>query len=265
MDEGRELDLETDRHTTRAIKWGSEDGPPVVMLHSLGLDADEFGFLIPDLTGQWNAMAIDMWGHGQARQADDAKDISLPRLARDIIHSIMALGLHPVHLVGHSLGAAIAAQVTASSPSLVRSLALVSCPLAGSPTFERRAIVDEMQWSEVVQQTLERWFSARTLATGGAAVSYATTCLNKMPPSAWSALWRAFGRWEGVPSSLGRLVPTTVICGADDISTPPSMAVVIAERTGAISTHVVPDAGHMLPLEHPRETAQILEALWRSS
>ncbi len=66
---------------------------------------------------------------------------------------------------------------------------------------------------------------------------------------------------SGVVQDLA--VPVLIACGADDRLCPPAWHMAMAAAARDATLHVVPDAGHMLPLEQPRQLAAII-ADWRT-
>jgi 3-oxoadipate enol-lactonase len=63
---------------------------------------------------------------GSEDTTDDGSVLSLQKLARQVTEVVRTAGVDRFDLVGHSLGAAIATQLAASSADLVRSLIVVA-------------------------------------------------------------------------------------------------------------------------------------------
>ncbi|MEZ4768029.1 MAG: alpha/beta hydrolase [Caldilineales bacterium] len=74
------------------------------------------------------AYLVDLRGCGGSDRPDDAAGYAVEQQARDIAAVIDELGLTGAHLVGHSLGAAIALTYAAEHAHQLRSLTLVSTP-----------------------------------------------------------------------------------------------------------------------------------------
>ena len=78
---------------------------------------------------------VDLRGCGDSDRPDDPAGYTVEHQARDIAAVMEELGLTGVHLVGHSLGAAIALTYATQQAHRLRSLTLVSTPSpAGTPT-----------------------------------------------------------------------------------------------------------------------------------
>ena len=107
---------------TRAA--GREAGMPVLFVHGFGGDLDNWLFNIDAVAETAPVIALDLPGHGQS----DAKlpGPSLAALADFVGIFLDALDVARVHLVGHSMGGAIAAQVALDHPQRVASLTLIA-------------------------------------------------------------------------------------------------------------------------------------------
>ncbi len=100
-------------------------GTPIVLLHGFSGDFNSFLFNIDALRTRGRVIAIDLPGHGASSKT--VGDGSLATLAAAVADTLGALDVTAAHVVGHSLGAAVAAQLALDRPDLVASLALI-CP-----------------------------------------------------------------------------------------------------------------------------------------
>jgi pimeloyl-ACP methyl ester carboxylesterase len=74
----------------------------------------------------WRVIAVDQRGHGRSPRIDGHTTVG--ELADDLATTIGANGGHADALIGHSLGAAVSAEVAATSPALVGRLVLEDPP-----------------------------------------------------------------------------------------------------------------------------------------
>src|SRR5438105_3348544 len=87
----------------------------------------------------WRAYAMDLRGCGEtAPPTDAAAQYSIPNLASDLAAFVERLDLPAFHLVGHSLGGAVALEFALQRDERVRSLALVAPPPPGGLAAMRR-------------------------------------------------------------------------------------------------------------------------------
>jgi pimeloyl-ACP methyl ester carboxylesterase len=114
-------------------------GPAVLMVHGYsGNLASWFGFA-DLLSPSHRVIAVDVRGFGQSSKFADAAKFGEP-MADDLVHLLDHLKIERAHLIGHSMGALIAANVAARYPSRVATAALVAGPFyADRATFVREA------------------------------------------------------------------------------------------------------------------------------
>ncbi|UCH41044.1 MAG: acetoin dehydrogenase dihydrolipoyllysine-residue acetyltransferase subunit [Gammaproteobacteria bacterium] len=101
-----------------------DGGPALVLIHGFGGDLDNWLFNIDALAERARVFAFDLPGHGQSTK--QLADPSLAGLA-DALQAFMdAADIDSAHLVGHSMGAAVAAQLACDAPERIQSLTLIS-------------------------------------------------------------------------------------------------------------------------------------------
>jgi pyruvate dehydrogenase E2 component (dihydrolipoamide acetyltransferase) len=108
----------------RYARRGADAGVPVLFLHGFGGDLGNWLFNIDALSAVAPVVALDLPGHGQS----DARlpGTSLAELAGFVAAFLDRIDVPRVHLVGHSLGGAIGAQLALDHPARVASLALIN-------------------------------------------------------------------------------------------------------------------------------------------
>lgn len=105
------------------------EGPVVILLHGIAASATTFDKVIPQLTEHHRCISIDLLGFG-ASPAPEGATYTIEEHVAALAHTIAGLKLRaPFILVGHSLGALLAARYAAQNPALVSRLVLVSPPV----------------------------------------------------------------------------------------------------------------------------------------
>lgn len=99
------------------------EGTPIVFVHGFGADLNSWRPLLGYFPPGRGALGIDLPGHGQSLLGDQ---LSLEALAGALAATLAAQGVGAAHLVGHSLGAAVATAYAALWPAKVLSLTLLS-------------------------------------------------------------------------------------------------------------------------------------------
>jgi len=103
-------------------------GDPVLLLHGLAFDQRVWDDQVGALSEKFCVVRIDLHGFGKSSA------ISGPYSHAAIANALIErLGMGPVHVVGHSMGGRIAAELVQSHPHASRSLTLVSADIGGLP------------------------------------------------------------------------------------------------------------------------------------
>ena len=111
------------------------EGSPLVLLHGGMLTIElDFAALLPALAARHTVIAVEMQGHG--RTADTGRPIALAALASDVVGLLDHLGIERAHVLGHSLGGAVALELALSHPDRVRSIVPISISVRPDGTHE---------------------------------------------------------------------------------------------------------------------------------
>lgn len=104
----------------------SGQGPPVLLVHGITTNSFLWREVAPRLARRFEVVAVDLLGCGESDKPA-AVSLSLKDHARRLSTLVGALGLAPVHFVGHDLGGGIGQIAAVRWPALLRSLTLVNC------------------------------------------------------------------------------------------------------------------------------------------
>lgn len=238
-----------------------QDGEVVLLIHGYGGDRNSWLFLQEPLAARHRVYALDLPGHGTSSK--DAGDGSVGTLAGAVIGVLDAIGAERAHLVGHSLGGAVAAAVAARNPGRISSLTLIA-PSGFGPEInagylrgfadaqtrrELKPVVGQLFADEslVTRQVVDDLLAYKRL--DGVAVALHTlvdTLLDGDSQRIDSA---------AVIAAIGDAMPVTVIWGRADQIIPATQAGSVA---GAVR-HILDGAGHMPHMERPAEVQAAIE------
>ncbi|HUR03262.1 MAG TPA: alpha/beta hydrolase [Nonomuraea sp.] len=103
------------------------DGPAIVLLHGLMMDASLWDGPIADLSADHRCLAptLPLGAHRHAMRAD--ADLSLPAMARLVAEFLDRLDLHDVTLVGNDTGGALVQLLMCDGAARVGRVVLASC------------------------------------------------------------------------------------------------------------------------------------------
>jgi pimeloyl-ACP methyl ester carboxylesterase len=106
------------------------EGPPIVLIHGITSSSESWGEVGTKLAERHTVLAPDLIGHGQS--AKPRGDYSMGAFASGVRDLMVALGIRPATIVGHSLGGGVAMQFAYQFPERTERLALVSSGGLGS-------------------------------------------------------------------------------------------------------------------------------------
>ncbi|MDJ0390030.1 alpha/beta fold hydrolase [Roseomonas sp. E05] len=117
----------------KATEAGQGAGPPLVLLHGLFGQAQNFATVQKALAATRRVIALDLRNHGQSPH-DPAMDYAA--MAGDVAETLAALGAAPAMVLGHSMGGKVAMALALSRPGLVERLVVADiAPVDYPPAF----------------------------------------------------------------------------------------------------------------------------------
>jgi pyruvate dehydrogenase E2 component (dihydrolipoamide acetyltransferase) len=262
-------DVETADIGGRKISYvgTGQDGEVVLLVHGYGGDRNSWLFLQEPLAARHRVYALDLPGHGTSSK--DVGDGSVETLADTVLGVLDAIGAERAHLVGHSLGGAVALAATARDPRRVSSLTLIAPSGFGTEVNvgylrgfadahtrrELKPVVGDLfsDDSLVTRQLVDDLLAYKRLDGVDAALhTLLGTLLDGDTQRAGSA---------AAVAAIGGAVPVTVVWGSADRVIPSGQA----ESVTGAARHVLDGAGHMPHMERPAEVrAAIEEAIARA-
>ncbi|WP_395695664.1 alpha/beta fold hydrolase [Nocardioides sp.] len=245
-------------HVTTVAHAGTS-GPPVVLVHALGLDWRMWEPVLADLAVGRTVYAYDLRGHGSAAEA--APPSSMTDLAIDLFDVMNALGLDRAHLVGLSYGGGIVQTAATIDRDRFASMTLMATTNVAFEAFEGRArSIEDQGMAAQVAPSLVRWFTADALAVNGWGVRYARDAVLRHDPEHAAAAWRAFKTIDVKGRNRGFGAPTLVLAGESDASTTPQVMSGIAADIAGAQYAEMPGTPHMPTLERPELVVKALNA-----
>jgi pimeloyl-ACP methyl ester carboxylesterase len=226
-------------------------GPPVTLLHGFALDARMWSPQSLALEGTHRTVAVDLPGFGPQGSANAPAS---PALA--VLDVLDALGIGKTHLVGHSLGGAVAVDLALAHPERVETLVLVDALQLGLPTgvASRAACVVAARQGRF--DAARRAWLADALFDGLRARPEVFREAERLARDYACGHWtdEVSMRWieENPRARLGEIeIPALVVNGAEDSPSFLAMAVEYAARLPNARRIVLPDAGHLSSMEAP--------------
>lgn len=146
------------------IKYAVEDfsdpwGPPetLILIHAAMGSSTRLYKWIPILSRHFRVVRPDMRGHG-GTQIPGPDQLTVPRLALDMIELADHLGCKQVHIAGSSAGAIVAMQTTLDYPARIKTLS----NFASTPGL-KNSLIDMNKWVSHIRAKGMRGFLEETI------------------------------------------------------------------------------------------------------
>jgi pimeloyl-ACP methyl ester carboxylesterase len=249
---------------------------PAVFIQGVGLHGDGWLPQTQTLESDFSCVTFDNRGMGRSRPA--GAEITVPQLAEDTLAVMNAAGIGAAHLVGHSLGGAIALQVALTAPHRVKSLALLCTSGRGSDATKPSA---RMIWLGIRSRVGSRRmrsdaFLRIVMPEGYLATQDRNALAESLAPIFGHALWdtpvivmpqlKALRRFD-VMTQLHLLpdVPALVMSAERDIIFPPACGKALAAGIRGARYVEIPDAGHGVTIQCRETVNRLLREHFRSA
>jgi 3-oxoadipate enol-lactonase len=235
------------------------DGEPLLCVAGLACDTLAWIPQIQAFAAAHRTVIFDNRDVGQSSMAEGEYEIA--DMARDALALADELELDAFHLLGVSMGGAIAQEIAIQAPERVRTLTLAVTFPAGSAYARRLSEV----WGERVGQISREQHIDELMLLNHSEAFYEnpdmvefirTAILNNahpQPPEAFSRQLAACGRHDARDRLGGLALPTHVIAGEYDILVPVWKSKEIASLIPGSKLTVLPEAPHGLSLERAEE------------
>ncbi|MEM9442606.1 MAG: acetoin dehydrogenase dihydrolipoyllysine-residue acetyltransferase subunit [Pseudomonadota bacterium] len=235
-------------------------GTPIVVIHGFASDSASWAPLEKEL-GDRPIIRIDLPCHGRSPKRPIA---SFAALMRDIRAAFDSVALEQAHLIGHSLGGALALALADTRERWIQSLTLIA-PAGLGPDINRAPLAGICRARQV--ESLAPWL--RMLVADETIISdnYAHAAMSQRQDSALRTSQMALLETlfpDGVQAfdlraALRRIdVPTRIIWGKRDAIIPWRHAF---RAPGEVALHLYEDVGHLPQIEAPQEVGKILRRL----
>jgi magnesium chelatase accessory protein len=246
-------------------------GPVLLLVHGTGAGSHTWRDLLPSLAQDFSCVALDLPGHAFTEAPPPAM-LGLQGMARLLGALLRSLDTLPAMIVGHSAGAAIAAQLCLQegfSPDALVSINGAFLPLSGAAGIVFPPVA-KMMSSNSIAARLFAWHACDRsvvrqliLGTGSRLDArgeelYARLVRNPMHVAAalgMMARWDVAPVLERLPKLNARL---QLIVGAEDRAVPPAQSrrVHRAVRNSRVDT--VEHAGHLAHEEKPGQVVALI-------
>lgn len=239
-------------------------GEVVLLVHGFPLDQSMWQGQIGTLSANYRVLAVDLRGFGQSERAEGT--LTMTAMAADLLKLLDALEItRRVVVCGLSMGGYVAMQFWKQYPDRLRGLVLCDTrAVADTPeaAANRLAMAEKVmkEGSQVAADAmLPKLFAPETEKSQPEIIQATKEVILNTAPATIAAAQRGMAERLDMRSNLTILqCPTLVVCGEHDVISPPEEMKAIADSLPQSRFEIIPEAGHMSPLEKPQEFNAVL-------
>jgi poly(3-hydroxyoctanoate) depolymerase len=232
------------------------EGPPLLLIMGLGGNIEMW----EPLERALNARGVQTIAYDASGTGDSPARIvprRMPGLARQAAHILDALGHPDADILGVSFGGAVAQELTLANPHRVRRLVLAStmCGIGGVPgnPLALSLLATPLRYySPTFLRLTANILYGPTTGENGDLLREQIKARRARPPTIWGYIGQltAAAGWSSLPWLHRLRAPTLVLTGGADPIVPPINGRILAARIPRADLEVVPDAGHLLLMDH---------------
>jgi pimeloyl-ACP methyl ester carboxylesterase len=258
-----------DGRALNVLMAGSGEGLPLVFLHGLGGSQSTWQVVLGDLVDGHRVAAIDLPGHGLSDKSPSA-DYTVAGLASATSEAIGKLGLERPIVIGHSLGAAVALSIGATSPGVVSGIVVVNgAGLGAEISSDLTSLMTEPAGADTVRAMLRLFYEDQRLVADRAVQDMAQM---QLADGAWAAqqaiAGAAFAGDQQLPAvriePAAISTPVLLIWGERDRVLPVAHAIAALSAFPDASLAVISGVGHVPQVEAAARTAQLISRFAKS-
>ena len=267
----REVDWQAHLHQVeirgRGINYvdiGQGDKPPVVFIHGLGGNWQNWLENIPRLAQDRRVVALDLPGFGESQMPRD--DISISGYGEVVVEFARAIGIdEPADVIGNSMGGFIAAEIGVNQPDFARRIVLCSAAGISITNLKRRPVLTAARITAAVTNVVLARPDAMARRPGlrHAALAYVFRHPSRIAPDLAYQVMMGTGK-RGFLDALDALTdydfrdrlddvkaPVLLVWGEDDNLVPVADAGEFERLIPNARKVIFEDTGHVPMLERP--------------
>ena len=241
---------------------GPDSAPVLVFSHSLGATLSMWDAQLPALSSRFRILRYDSRGHGQSSSTPGPYSIEL--LANDVLRLLDAQKIDRFHFCGLSMGGQIGQWLGIHAAHRLHKLVLCNTGAKiGAPEFWNTRIDSVLArgMKDVSGAIISRWFTSAFASSNPGVVAGIRKTLESANPQGYTACCAAVRDFDSRDKLSSISVPTLVIAGDQDQSTPPADGEFISEQITR-SRFVTLRAAHISNVEAAEQfTNEVMEFL----
>ena len=239
---------------------GRADAPVLALANSLGTDARIWDDVIARLADRYRIISYDKRGHGLSDAP--AGEYGLDDHVDDLAGLLDHLGVGRLALAGVSVGGLIGQGFALRYPQRLAGLILCdTAPKVGDAAMWNAriaAVLGEGGLGSIADAVMERWFSPGYRSTRPDELAGWRLMFERMPAAGYAATCATLRDTDLREAVRLIEVPTLVVSGSDDQSTPPALVRDLANRIAKARFESIEGVGHIPSIEDPQALAGLM-------
>ncbi len=244
----------------------SGSGPPLVLIHGLGLNRKTWRWVRPSLERSFTVLAYDFPGHGQTPARNVEQGLFLEDFIAQLNELVDTVGFARFLLAGFSLGGHVAQAYTLAHPQRVGALAVLHSACGRTP--EERAAIEQRMLASIAQgpaplvpAALQRWFTPAFGAMHPEVLDEVGHWVAATDPRSFAAAYGVLCEADQrLSPRLGQIqCPSLVLTGDEDYGNSPAMAERMANAIPGATCAILSGLRHMALAENPSAVLGVLK------
>ena len=239
-------------------------GTPVVLIHGLAGDYSAWLAQIEALQNDYRVIAFDNRGAGRSTQVDEP--VSTADLADDTLALMDHLGIERAHVVGRSMGGAVAQHMALKAPQRILSLVLCASFARLDPLGRRvlsnmrEALEWRMRWADHARHSVQNFVSAGFFNTYPERVAKIEQLIGGETrlPACYSRQNEACQDHDTVPELKRITHPVLVMAGDSDPICSLTATAMLSDGLPNARTEIFEHASHFFLMEQPEKFMALL-------
>lgn len=234
----------------------SGDGPPVILVHGLGMNRNMWQWQEPALSRRFRVIRYDLFGQGDSDRP--AGPYAMERMVGQVVDLADHLGLDRFGLVGFSLGGLIVQATALAHPDRVAALVILNAAHDRTPA-EREAVLKRVEQSAregpraTIDAAINRWFTPDFAANHPDVIERVRTWILANDPEVYPHVYRLLATADAPLAQAIAAIrcPTLVMTGVDDVGNSPAMAKRMGDLIPGSRVVIAQGLRHMGLAENP--------------
>jgi 3-oxoadipate enol-lactonase len=237
------------------VDRGPRTGMPVVFIHGFPFSHAMWDPQVEAVSRRYRAVAYDVRGHGESFVGDG--QYTIEGHVDDLVAILDQLGLEQAVIVGLSMGGYIALRALEREPDRFRAAALCDTRSEADTNeaklrrFATIAAVKTYGSAPFADTFVKAVFAPASLERVPDQVARIRGIIARTPALSIAGTLLALASRTDTTLSLGKIsVPTLILVGEEDVTTPPEASRAMHAKIPGSVLHIIPKAAHMSNLEN---------------